>query len=500
MAPPKARPAPLRKLHYLTVDGTDPVDAVVFGNVWRVAFHPFWENLLRALPMKHGFRHLESGKALAMRVTRTVPGGGMFVDECLLPQGPQSGANPNPSLTDDEIRTGNLFSRDYLLSPGVTATGLVQNGPTRADIVFLSGHGYTSGEFKGNSSVDTTYFDIAHAAAMGRVFDGPRWLFLSNCNTLHPALNQTWLKLFGQGSTLRGVVGFKGLFPEELKSAAIFLRFIQKLKQGESFLDAWRHTIESEQSVISRHWTVLARDDAANDGVSSFLSEGFGGPVLGDLEIKRFDVDSPTGLKLEPQAPLFTAGWVKSPPQGPSIALGPENRHSSEAKLRVGDSVTIVVNPPAPVNDFLGAGPAFRRRDLITITLVYIRLDHPQPIDVSKMFRLPTRQEGRAVLGTDGPVELLRLNDIPRNPARTEAQKKTAGVDSWRFEALMTDPPDPPVPPETRIPFVALRLVCTDLSALEHSDQPIALRVDLQLGDGRVLSRVFPETAILAVK
>jgi hypothetical protein len=486
--PPGAKP----KFHYLTIDATDPVDSLAFGQTMRLAFYPAWDNLLNSL-IGSGGRRLDAGQPLLLRKaksrnivdpkTQTTTGKEQVSDEVVLPQGQDSSSNPNSDgLTDAQIVAANLFCRSLVLAPGVSGGALSNaGGDPIADIVFISSHGYASGEMKGLSHAGATFFDIAAAAAGGLVFAGPRWLFLANCTTLDPGLNNDWMKLMGAGSTLRGVVGFQGRFPDPDFSAGIFKQLFSQLKLGKTFIAAWKETIESRGNPkaaptmrgLADQWVVLCHDEAANDTMQLFVRDQLptlksGGPL------SRFDFDHPTGMRLVAQPPAFDAAWQKAQ------RIDPDNRAQPANRLNTGNAVTIAVFSPF---SFMKFSPG----DIVQITLIYIRPTYPQVLNVRRMFHV-TGVEGSTLQN----VSFARLNDAVRtDPAFTAAEQTqhNSSVDSWVVKMSQTTN------------LLRLHLKCDDLSTLKHTEQPLGFDIRIAMAGGMVNRReLFLRGAILAMK
>ena len=91
----------------------------------------------------------------------------------------------------------------------------------------------------------------------------------------------------------------------------------------------------------------------------------------------------------------------------------------------------------------------FATGTVIAITLIYIRPDYPQAIDVTKLF---------TVTGQTGSSAPTTANLNPQSPG---------GDDSWKLTVTGT-------PTE-----VTLTLNCTDLSTLHDTGMELRLRVDI---------------------
>ena len=86
-----------QKLHFLAVDGTNPVDALAFCQLWQFAYLGRWENVLAA-PL--GSKDLRKDTpAMIAQMTRADSRRKSFTGAVLLPQGREPHKDPNPDLS-----------------------------------------------------------------------------------------------------------------------------------------------------------------------------------------------------------------------------------------------------------------------------------------------------------------------------------------------------------------------------------------------------------------
>jgi hypothetical protein len=153
-----------------------------------------------------------------------------------------------------------------------------------------------------------------------------------------------------------------------------------------------------------------------------------------------FDHENPPGKGVEvvPNNDPFHVRWETK-----GGRVSPANRIDPNLKLETGDMVMITVEPPPP-----GGSAKFKVGDGIALTLIYIRADYPQKIDVVQMFDVVRHST------TSAPTTAKRN---PMSPG---------GDDTW--EMLVTD--------ET--PNVDLLLKFKDRMGM-HSNYPLWVRAKI---------------------
>jgi hypothetical protein len=196
--------------------------------------------------------------------------------------------------------------------------------------------------------------------------------------------------------------------------------------------------------VSAKNWVVLCHQDAVGDTIADW-NAGKLKPISSGSSVLFFDDANPTGTKVVQPVDPFEAFWSKG-----GTRITAVNKNDAANRLKAGDTVVITVRPPAPPPATPPPPPAtFATGTVISITLVYIRVDYKQNIDVDTMFSVTT-QTGA------GPATTANLN--PQSPG---------GNDSWKLTVTGT-------PTE-----VTLTLECSDLSKLHDTGMPLWLRVDI---------------------
>jgi hypothetical protein len=419
------------RLRYLGIDVTDAIDTVAWGQVWSKTFG--WDNLLWELSLDPadttGHTRLDKAHAgMPIQWLSKTSGGQIYTDTVLMPAG-VDGLQGSSSMA--ALQAGTVFMQTFLLNPRADKAGssLSAGGPgVGADIIYISSHGLLNGGMFGGATVMTNFFEPAVAATTGD-FAGPSWVILSNCSTLDPGTHGDWLKLMTGKVPLRGIVGFQHGCPDAKASVDYVGVFMKLLAANNTFLDSWRQAVT--QKVSAKNWVVLCHTEAKGDTISD-LNEGKLKAIPAGGDVLFFD-DTHAGTKLvSPQDP-YEAFWSKG---GTRITV--VNMGNSANFLTKGDTVTITVKPQSPA-------PTFTDKTPIDITLIYIRPDYPQNIDVTKMFDVVSRKGMIA-----GTPPTANLN--PDSPG---------GDDSWKSVVAGT-------PTE-----VVLELKCKDLSMLTHQSDPV---------------------------
>jgi hypothetical protein len=435
---------------YVSLDVTGCVDSVAFGQMWNRTFG--WKNLLWDLRQDDDDKHRRvdvSHPTLPVRWLKKSLGKTSFADTCILPQGEDGhGMDPLWEGTDafenlDEMNAADQFMQTFILSPTAdkASSSLNDSGMgVVADVVYISSHGVLGGEMVGEQDRADHIFAPAVVASQGRQFSGVGWLLLSNCSTLNAVGHEFWLKLMNGPVPLRGITGFQRSCPSAKGSVRVFKAFIDelagknKIKRPRTFVDAWAHGASANGS---DDWVVLCHESAAEDTIGKWNSDKLAPIPSAGSRIFMFDHGHPPGKGVEvvPNNDPFHVSWAT---KGGSVT--PANRTDPDRKLAVGDMVMVTVEPPPP-----GFGAKFKVGDTIALTLVYIRVDYPQKIDVVQMFDVVRH-------GTTSAPTTAKRN--PKSPG---------GDDTW--EMVVTD--------ET--PNVDLLLKFTDRMGM-HSNYPLWLR------------------------
>ena len=465
------RKQPLRR--YVGLDVTGSVDTVAFGQMWSRTFG--WKNLLWDLKLDTEDRHQRvdtSHPELPIRWLKKSLGKTVFADTCILPQGEDGrGIDPLWEGTDaednlPEMNAADQFMQTFILSPSADkdSSSLNDSGSgVVADIVYISSHGVLGGEMLGEQDRAGHIFAPAVAASQGHRFAGVGWVLLSNCSTLNPVGHEFWLKLMNGPSPLRGITGFQHRCPSAKGSVPVFKAFIDelagknKVKRPRTFVDAWAHAVKAH---ALDDWVVLCHENAAEDTISKWNSDKLTPIPSAGSRIFMFDHDHPPdeGVEVVPNNDPFHVAW------GTKHGLvTPANRTDDGLKLDIGDIVMITVEPPPP-----GLGTKFKVGDSIALTLIYIREDYQEKLDVVQMFDVLRHSQS-------SPPTTAKRN--PLSPG---------GDDTW--EMLVTD--------ET--PNVDLLLKFKDRMGM-HSNYPLWLRAKITTA-GKTITYDFREFGVINLK
>lgn len=424
---------PIRR--FVGIDVTDAVDTVAFGHMWNATFG--WRNLLWDLDVDPADNQKRVDKAhpkLPVKRLKRTHGGSTFADTCLMPQGIDGLQGPDLNLRD--AVANNEFMHSFILSPTVDHAKSELNASgsgTVADVVFISSHGYKDGEMAGATSMLSRLFRPAASAFLGAKFNGPAWVFLSNCSTLDPSAQDDWLTLMSGPNPLRGIVGFQDKCPLADGSVDFVGVFISELAKGASIRTAWKTAVSN--IVNPNNWVVLCHNSAKDDTIAD-INDGTVGRISAFSPILLFDNAHLAGFPLVPQPDPFEAFWSLG-----GVKVTPANQFDPGRVLGKGDTVTITVRPPA--------GTPLAAGQKIVITLVYIRFDYVQNVNVDALFE---------VVGQTGASPPGRANVNHKSPD---------GPDSWTLPVVGS-------PPE-----VVLTLRCRDLSSLHDRAQPLTLQVSI---------------------
>jgi hypothetical protein len=280
----------------------------------------------------------------------------------------------------------------------------------------------------GGATILTPLFVPAKAAKTGD-FAIPGWIILSNCSTLDPSTHGDWLKLMGGKVPLRGIVGFQHGCPTAQGSVSYVGVFLQLLAANKTFLEAWRTAVT--QKVDAKNWVVLCHREAQSDTISDW-NAGKLKPIAPGSDLLFFE-DSNSGTVITPPQDPYEAFWSTGGRQ-----IKAEDLSDPALFLKKGDTVTITVKAQPPATTFTD-------KTRLQITLIYIRPDYPQNIDITKMF------------------DVVSANGMTADsPATADLNNKSpGGDDSWQFVVSGT-------PAQ-----VVLTLKCKDLSMLQHQNDPV---------------------------
>jgi hypothetical protein len=430
---------------YIGIDVTKALDTIAWGHIWNATFG--WRNLLWELDRDSADSQARVDKAhpkIPIRRLIRTRKKSTFADSCIMPQG-IDGSGSTATLTDADIDAACNFMHTFILSPGAdkakselndTGSGVV------ADIVYLSSHGLFTGDMFGTGSFLTNLFEPSKIANSGGQFSGPSWLILSNCSTLDPSTHGDWLKLMTGSNPLRGIVGFQHACPLEGGSVDFVGAFVRRLALGKTFLQAWNQAVTT--IVSGDNWIVVCHENAKDDTIADWNANKLKA-IPATSKVLMFDKSNLAGKQVVIPSDPFEAFWSKG-----GTRITAVNKGDLANRLQAGDTVVVTIRPPTPAPATPPPPPAtFTSGNVIAITLVYIRTDYPQNIDVTKMF---------SVVGQTGASAPTTADLNPSSPG---------GDDSWKLVVTGT-------PTE-----VTLTLRCTDLSMLHDSGMPLWLRVDI---------------------
>lgn len=472
----KVAPPP-KPLFYVGIDGTEVVDTVAWGALWRKKFG--WNNLLLELSADpaDAKRRLDSGHALLPMISNVQRhGGNSFTDTCMTPEGLNGsgldakwpGKKPVDNVTqmNDQL----VFTQSFVLNPRVDskAKALSDTGDLVADVVFISSHGATNGDMfgiRGYTQAGVDYmFSLSQSTVLNRRFKGPKWLLLSNCNTLFEATHNDWLDLIADAATpLRGIAGFRDACPLADGSVNLYAAMIDQMTRGKTIIAAWQKALTDHG--LEKNWTVLCHDAAAGDTIQDW-NAGTLAPItkLSPPSVKQFTSDTPAGTPVTHTTEPFEVFWSKG-----GAKVDAANRTQTAFKIATGDKVTITVRPP-------GGAANFTAGARVGMMLVYIRPTYQQTVDVTKMFTI----DMAASKGIKAPVTFATVNSFAFN--------KTA-PDSWLFQIAGT-------PAEA-----VLALACgnLDLEKLGHHNVPLWLTAAVRVAGARtsVLFRFIRNGSII---
>ncbi len=447
---------PAKPLFYLGIDGTNSIDTVVWGHLWNARFG--WKNLLWELDKDAADkqRRIDSAHPL-LPILREIynRGGNIFADTLIMPEGTKGkGVDPKwPSQTDRTLNVAAMnqgvnFMRTFILSPGVDSKKLNDTGTgVVANIVFVSSHGTVVGDMFGETSykltnVDLT-FSVTEAAILGKKFAGPDWLILSNCYTVTDNTQNDWMTLMSGPRPLRGILGFQNVCPFPEPSADIFARFITHLEKGKTLVQSFREACTAFG--VRNNWAVLCHENAAGDIITDWNVGSLKPLNTAPAVFKMFNEATPAGVVVTFRNDPFEAFWSKG-----GTRITPHNRNAVTSKMAVGDTVTLTVKPPPPATNFT-AGTKIR------ITLIYIRVNYPQAINVTKMFNV------KAQTGASAPTTSKQNGERPTSVGPDD------GHDTW--DLTVTSAPAE----------VTLELECVNLDLDKHGQHNVPYWVRVAL-------------------
>ncbi len=195
-----------------------------------------------------------------------------------------SGTSEFPGGSADWDKVSEFFD-SWFFEPAVTVDGSgkatlgVGAGTVhRAHLVVMSSHGWLGGFAGGEIWEQRKWYLIGRVAEKGRGFKGPLWVLLTQCSTLNSATWPSWAKVLANSSPhVRGILGYEEVAPGASVAAAIGKGFVQKLKEGQSFLAAWKAVNPSS------NWAAIVHKDAVNDKLKDLHDIAAGKKPLADV-------------------------------------------------------------------------------------------------------------------------------------------------------------------------------------------------------------------------
>jgi hypothetical protein len=391
----KIRP-PASDLFYVTIDGTRAVDSLAIGRLWQKFG---WRNLLDGLngPSADPQRRTDTAHPeLPIRFMEETRAGtsAKFKDIVIMPEGRDGtgvdpGNWPSASSTGNsaKINAANTFIQGFILSPACDpAASALGSGARTADLVYVSSHGVRTGDMFGAASnfIDEVnpFFILAKAAAApGGKFAGVKWLILSNCNTLVPATHNDWLRLMGASTSFRGILGYQGPSVPADPSAGADVSFVNQLLTGKPLKESWRQA--NRAWGMTSQWVVLCHDAAKDDTIQQWNDGKLAGVPFAPPVIKLFDEANQSGVAVVQRSDPFEGFWSRIA-GGVTTKITSANRYDAANKITTGNDVSITV-VSAPHAATFAAGT------VIEVTLIFVRPDYPEPINVNQMFSITAK-------------------------------------------------------------------------------------------------------------
>jgi hypothetical protein len=392
--------------------------------------------------------------------------GSSFADIVVMPEGRDgegvdAGNWPASTKTGNaaEINSANTFVQGFILSPTCDpAASALGSGTRVADLVYVSSHGVRTGDMFGTASDDIDevdpFFILAKAAAAGGKFSGVKWLILSNCNTLVSETHNDWLTIMTASTSFRGILGYHGTSVAADQSSGADRSFVNLLTAGKTLMEAWRQA--NKAWGMADRWVVMCHDAAKNDTIQNWNDGKLAAISFKPVNIKLFDESNLTGSKVVNKPDPFGLFWSKTT-GGTTTKITPGNRYNKGNKIKTGDDVTItVVSAPD--------SPKFAAGSTVEVTLIFIREDYPEEIDIDRMFKITSKT------GIDPTVTTVHHNterpDLgPKRPDK--------GPDTW----VMT------VPAAVASITLGLNIVKLFLGK-SHHNLPFWLRATIKAKDG----------------
>lgn len=214
------------------------------------------------------------------------------------------------------------------------------------------------------------------------------------------------------------------------------------MNEGKTILEAWSGACTKH--AIPDRWVVLCHENAKDDTIADWNAGTLKPIAPSSSKVFMFNKANPGGTLVVPTPDPFEVFWSKG-----TAKISVANRNDPANRIANKDTVSITVKPPSTA--------VFPTGTTITITLIYIRVNYLQAINVNKMFIIK-RQSG-ASAPTTAKLNSERPSSSPDD-----------GDDSWILKVTGT-------PAE-----VTLDLECVDLDLSKHGQHnvPYWLRVKVE--------------------
>lgn len=207
----------------------------------------------------------------------------------------------------------------------------------RAHLVVMSSHGWLGGFAGGEIWEQRKWYLVGKVAADGRGFKGPLWVMLTQCSTMNSATWSSWAKiLMNSNPHVRGILGYEEAAPAAAPAAAIGQGFVQKLKDGQTFLAAWK------ASNTGANWAAIVHKDAVNDKLKDLPAIAAGKKPLADVSTTATTFNYYGYLKNYKSAAAQEI-YLKEPPFGFKLELekGGKRYEVGPSTLSAGQSMLV---------------------------------------------------------------------------------------------------------------------------------------------------------------
>jgi hypothetical protein len=423
-----AAPEPL---YYLAIDGTNAQDAAVFGallegrgwkNLATTFLKPAPDDPSRLVDPAHDFLPIPLVPSNGKRIAVVSPNGkdGKGLDRFWMTYSGEALTNFGKALGRyAAVELSGEYAWRLMLTPAIHSHELQPGPPTRhladfrhpagaqrapsARILYVSSHGWLSGRMAGEVLEDAPaaqpplvrgwyapkarYFSLGKVAAREVGFHGPEWIVLAQCSTLNSACWPLWSRILGRSTPgVRGILAYEEVSPGALPAARIAEAFFQELDKGAPFLDAWIRANRGQ------HWAALVHKSARNDTLKDF-------PRFGEL----LDVDtSETRATYRGYLPSLGPIGVPVLDEPPPFTLKIEHHTGAMFEQvvpeRLGDPVSRLIERHR--YQLTIAAPEGWTLRKATLTLVHIRLSHPQQFGWDTLFTIESLDAGVKMTGS----------------------------------------------------------------------------------------------------